>query len=158
MTPPSTDTPGVKVLPPLIWAGMFILAYAAHRAFPLRLWGDPPPATRLVGWSLVAAWLALGASAAFLFRRAGTTPHPGRPTTALVIRGPYRFTRNPMYVSLCLLYLGLTLLVNSLWPLVLFPAVIVLAQRWVIAFEEAYLERKFGDEYRTYKLRVRRWL
>lgn len=154
----SPDTPGVKVLPPLIWAGVFVVAYAAQRALPLRLWGDPPPAARLLGWGLVVAALALAASAAFLFRRAGTPPHPGHPTTALVMRGPYRVTRNPMYVGLCLLYLGLALLVNSFWPLLLFPVVILLAQRWVIVHEEAYLERKFGDEYRTYKMRVRRWL
>jgi len=94
----------------------------------------------------------------FLFRRAGTTPNPTKPTTALVLRGPYRFTRNPMYLGFAALYLGVTLLVNSLWPLLLFPAVVGLVQGRVIAREEAYLEAKFGNEYRAYKMRVRRWL
>jgi protein-S-isoprenylcysteine O-methyltransferase Ste14 len=157
-TSSSPDTSGVRVLPPLIYAGMFLGGYALNRLVPLRLWGDPPPLARLVGWSLVGAGVLLGASAVVLFRRAGTTPNPTRPTTALVLHGPYRFTRNPMYVGLGLCYLGATLLVNSAWPLVLLPVLIGLVQRWVIAPEEAYLERRFGAEYRAYRTRVRRWL
>jgi protein-S-isoprenylcysteine O-methyltransferase Ste14 len=145
-------------LPPLIYAGLFLVGYAVRRAVPLRLWGDPPPGARLVAWGLVAAGVLLAASAVVLFRRAGTTPNPTRPTTALVLHGPYRFTRNPMYLGLSLCYLGAALLVNSIWPLILFPALIVLVQGWVIALEEAYLERKFAAEYRAYRARVRRWL
>ena len=158
MTSPSPDTSGIRVLPPLIYAGLFLLGYAVHRFVPLRLWGDPPPVARLVGWGLVAAGALLAASAVMLFRRAGTTPNPTRPTTALVLHGPYRFTRNPMYVGLALCYVGTALLVNSMWPLILLPALMVLVQRWVIAPEEAYLERKFGAEYRSYRTQVRRWL
>src|SRR3989449_10916364 len=76
----------------------------------------------------------------YLFRRAGTTPNPTKPTSALVIWGPYRFTRNPMYVGMATLYVGGTLLLNDLWPLALLPVVIALVQRRVIAKEEAYLE------------------
>jgi protein-S-isoprenylcysteine O-methyltransferase Ste14 len=158
MTTPSSDTSGVRVIPPLVYVGLFLMGYAVHRFAPLRLWGDPPRFARLVGWGLVAAGVLLGASAVRLFRRAGTTPNPTRPATALVLHGPYRFTRNPMYLGLGLAYLGAALLVNSGWPVVLFPAVILLVQRWVIAPEEAYLERKFGAEYRGYRARVRRWL
>ncbi|HEY6155859.1 MAG TPA: isoprenylcysteine carboxylmethyltransferase family protein [Gemmatimonadales bacterium] len=157
-TPSSPDTSGVRVPPPLIYIGLFLVGYALHRTVPVRLWGDVPPLARLVGWSLVGAGVLLAVGAVVLFRRAGTTPNPTRPTTALVLHGPYRFTRNPMYVGLGLCYLGATLLVNSAWPLVLFPVLIVLVQRWVIAPEEAYLERRFGAEYRAYRARVRRWL
>ncbi|MFI5210728.1 MAG: methyltransferase family protein, partial [Gemmatimonadales bacterium] len=69
-----------------------------------------------------------------------------------------RFSRNPMYVGMTLLYLGIALWANSLWPLLLLPAVLVVMRRGVIAREEAYLERRFGDEYRSYRARVRRWL
>ena len=158
MTTPSSDTSGVRVLPPLIYAGLFLAGYAVHRVLPLRLWGAPPAAARLVGWGLILAGVLLAASAVMLFRRAGTTPNPTRPTTALVLHGPYRFTRNPMYVGLGLCYLGTALLVNSIWPLILLPGLIALVQRWVIAPEEAYLERKFGAEYRSYRTQVRRWL
>ena len=144
--------------PPLIYAGLFIVGYAVHRFVSVPLWGDPPASVRVIGWCLVGVWVLLTASAVALFRNAGTTPNPTKATTALVLRGPYRLTRNPMYVGFAALYLGVTLLVNSLWPLLLFPVVIALVQTRVIAREEAYLEAKFGDEYRAYKQQVRRWL
>src|SRR5260370_12412718 len=109
-----------------------------------------PPAVRLVGWALVALALLLSGSAAFLMFRAGTTPNPRRPTTALVAHGPYRFTRNPMYLALALLYLGLSLLVNSAWPLVLFPVALMLVERCVIVPEETYPTPLFANPYRPY--------
>src|SRR2546430_3886132 len=113
---------------------------------------------RVVGWVFVAGALILLFGAAVLFRQAGTTPNPTKPTTALVVRGPYRFTRNPMYVSLAALYLSVALFLGMLWPIVLLPLVLFVVQRVVIAREEAYLERKFGGGYREYRARVRRWI
>jgi protein-S-isoprenylcysteine O-methyltransferase Ste14 len=153
----SADTSGVRIFPPGVYGGAFFVAYLGHRLWPVRLWGAPAPAARVLGWSFVAAGVLLPLSAAVLFRRAGTTPNPTRPTTALVVRGPYRFTRNPMYLGLALLYVGGALLVNSLWPLVFLPGVLVVVQRQVIVREEAYLERTFGEAYRAYRARVRRW-
>lgn len=158
MAPDTNDTSGVRFPPPFIAAGVFVVAYAVHRFAPLPLAADPGAAQRLVGWGLVAVAVLLSASAVFLFRRAGTTPNPTRPTTALVVHGPYRFTRNPMYVGFALLYIGLTMLVNSAWPFVFFPVMITLLDRLVIVREEAYLEAKFGDAYRSYTARVRRWI
>ncbi|HYR99138.1 MAG TPA: isoprenylcysteine carboxylmethyltransferase family protein [Gemmatimonadales bacterium] len=158
MSDASSDTSGVQVPPPLIYAGGFAAGFGAHRLLPIHLWPEPTALVRVVGWSLIGAGVLLAVSAAFLFRRAGTTPNPMKPTSALVIWGPYRFTRNPMYVGLTTLYVGGTLLLNDPWPLVFLPLVIALIQRYVIAREETYLERKFGDEYRAYKARVRRWI
>ncbi len=158
MTETPADASGVRVPPPVIYAGGFAIGYALERFVPLALRPGPPQAVRVIGWGLVAVGALLAASAVVLFRRAGTTPNPLRPTTAIVQHGPYRFTRNPMYLALAVLYLGLTLLVNSVWPLVLFPVVITLIERWVIRREEAYLEAKFGDVYRAYKARVRWWI
>jgi protein-S-isoprenylcysteine O-methyltransferase Ste14 len=159
MTEAGKDTSGVRIFPPFIYAGLFALGYAVHRFVPVYLWpGGTPPAARAAASILIVIWLILSGSAVFLFRRAGTTPNPRQPTTAIVMHGPFRFTRNPMYMSLVALYGAVTLFVNSLWPLVLLPVVIVLIQRQVIAREEAYLEAKFGEEYRAYKSRVRRWL
>ena len=93
-----------------------------------------------------------------LFRRAGTSFIPIKPTTALVWSGPYQFTRNPMYLAMACLYLGLALWFDLFWPLILLPGVLAGVQYGVIAREEQYLERKFGDDYRQYKARVRRWL
>lgn len=154
-----SDRSGVRIFPPFIYAGLFALGYAIHVLVPVHLWpGAMPAVARAVAWILIVAWLGLSGSAVFLFRRAGTTPNPMRPTTAIVMHGPYRFTRNPMYVSLVALYIGATFFVNSVWPLVLLPVVVGLVQRQVIVQEEAYLEAKFGEEYRAYKTRVRRWI
>src|SRR5881296_1239027 len=158
MSDASNDTSGVGFPPPLLYAGGFAVGYGAHRLLPIRLWPTPTTLESVLGWGLLVAGVLLAASAAYLFRRAGTTPNPTKPTSALVIWGPYRFTRNPMYVGMATLYVGGTLLLNDLWPLALLPVVIALVQRRVIAKEEAYLERTFGDVYRAYKARVRRWI
>jgi protein-S-isoprenylcysteine O-methyltransferase Ste14 len=158
MSEASSDSSGVIFPPPLIYAGGFAAAYGAHRLLPIRLWGEPAPVESLLGWGLLVAGVLLAVSAAYLFRRAGTTPNPAKPASALVIWGPYRFTRNPMYVGMTTLYFGAALLLNDPWPLAFLPVVIALVQRRVIAREEAYLERKFGDAYRAYKARVRRWI
>jgi protein-S-isoprenylcysteine O-methyltransferase Ste14 len=158
MSDASTDTSGVAFPPPLIYAGGFAAGYGAHRLLPIRLWLEPTTVVSALGWGLLVAGVLLAVGAAYLFRRAGTTPNPAKPASALVIWGPYRFTRNPMYVGMTVLYCGGTLLLNDPWPLAFLPVVTALVQRYVIAREEAYLERKFGDVYRAYKTRVRRWL
>jgi len=133
-----------------------VIGYLLDRAVPLTLtsWplGEP------IGWALVAVGVALMGSAVMTFRRAGTSLNPAKPTTRVVVHGPYRFTRNPMYVGWVIVYLGCVLLTNTVWPLVSLPVVLVLISRAVIAKEERYLEAKFGDAYRAYKARVRRWL
>ena len=159
MADPNGDTPGIAFPPPLVFVLGYAVGYALQRAFPVTLvaaarhgvWRD-------LGWGLVALGAVLMGSAVVAFRRGGTTPNPFKPTTALVTQGPYRFTRNPMYVGWVFIYLGADLFARALWPLVLLPAVIFLMGRRVIALEEAYLERRFKDEYRAYRARVRRWL
>ena len=150
------DASGVRFPPPLIYVGGFVLGYLLDRAVPLTLtsWplGEP------LGWALVAVGVALMGSAVMTFRRAGTSLNPAKPTTRVVVHGPYRFTRNPMYVGWVIVYLGCVLLTNTVWPLVSLPVVLVLISRAVIAKEERYLAAKFGDAYRAYKARVRRWL
>jgi protein-S-isoprenylcysteine O-methyltransferase Ste14 len=84
--------------------------------------------------------------------------HPCAADNALVIEGPYRFTRNPMYLGLLLLYLGITCWFGFVGPLLLAPVLVWVIGVWVIVREERYLERKFGNEYRRYQAQVRRWL
>jgi protein-S-isoprenylcysteine O-methyltransferase Ste14 len=155
-TAPAQDTSGVRFPPPLIYVAGFLIGYLLHRAVPLTLasWSSRKP----LGWALVCVGTLLMASAVIAFRRAGTTPIPTRPTTTVVVHGPYRFTRNPMYLGWVIVYLGAVLLTNTVWPLALLPVVLVLINRAVIAREERYLEAKFGDAYRAYRDRVRRWL
>jgi protein-S-isoprenylcysteine O-methyltransferase Ste14 len=113
---------------------------------------------RALGWVVIAGGLVLALSAVATFRRARTSMIPNRPATVLVTSGPYRFSRNPMYVSLILLYTGAALLANTWWPLALLPLVLLALYRSVIVREERYLAEAFAETYAQYRSRVRRWL
>lgn len=112
----------------------------------------------LAGYPPVVAAGLLVSSGIYVFRRAGTPVDPHKSTTHIVTSGPFRFTRNPLYVSLTLLYLGLTLIFNLAWAMILLPLAVLILHNGVILREERYLAGKFGDEYLAYKSRVRRWL
>ena len=111
----------------------------------------------LGGVALVAG-IALQTSFIVAFGRKGTSVEPWKPTTAIVTTGPYRFTRNPAYLGMALISVGIALLADAPWALVPLPLVLVVIDRGVIAREERYLERKFGREYLDYKARARRWI
>lgn len=113
---------------------------------------------RYAGIALMALAIALIGWAALLFRRAGTGIVPFSPATALVVRGPYRFTRNPMYLGMAGILLGAAILMGSLTPFIVIPAFMALIADRFIAPEEALLERAFGSAYLDYKANVRRWL
>ncbi len=149
------DIPHVIAPPPLIFLVPLLCALGVNR---LSAW---PALSAPWHWVAAGGCLLLSGlvvAAIFAFRRARTRPEPWKPTTALVVDGPYRFTRNPMYLGFTLIYAGVALLANSVWPFVLLPAVLLVMQRFVIRREERYLERKFGDAYRAYCARVRRWV
>ena len=119
----------------------------------------PPLGIRLGVAALAGgAWLALDGAAMLAFSRADTSMVPMNPTTALVTSGPYRVTRNPMYLGMCFLYIAFAFAFGVIWALLFLPAVIAIVDRFVIAREEPYLEQRFGEAYRDYKARVRRWL
>ena len=105
---------------------------------------------------LIGAVLATWALA--LFRKARTTTIPGRVSAELVTWGPYRASRNPMYVALALAYLGEAALLKQIWPVVLLPLVLAYLDGTVVPLEETRLEEKFGEAYERYRTRVRRWL
>ena len=150
------DHPNVKIPPPLIYAAGFVLGLCLGRAVPVAALPKIPSHIAAVVW--IALWAVLGVWSIGLFRRAHTGHLPTRSVTALVISGPYRVTRNPGYLAMACLYVGLAFWFDVFWALVLLPLVLVAIQYYVIVREEAYLESKFGDEYRQYKARVRRWL
>ncbi|WP_339707317.1 isoprenylcysteine carboxylmethyltransferase family protein [uncultured Sphingosinicella sp.] len=152
------DSPQVRFPPPFVYAGMLLLGLGIG-----RLLGDPPigldiRVSSIAGMILAIAGLGLIFAALLRFRRAGTNPEPWRQTTAFVASGVYRWTRNPMYLGMALIFAGLALIFDSLATLLLLPFVVILIDRQVIAREERYLEAKFGDDYRAYKDKVRRWL
>ena len=150
------EAAGAPVPAPVIFAGIF-LAGLALNAVLARV--TVPPVARTAGWWLaVFGFAAIGLPAFLALRRAGTSPNPRRPTTALVVSGPYRFTRHPLYVSMATIYAGAALGTNAFWALVLLPAAVALIDRGPMVREEQYMERKFGDAYRAYKARVHRWI
>jgi protein-S-isoprenylcysteine O-methyltransferase Ste14 len=156
---PPRDHAAVRIFPPAIPLLAILAGYGLQKLWPLRL-GLPVASNlrELVGWGIVAlAVLGFGFPAVFLFRRSGQEENPWKPTTSIVERGPYRLTRNPMYVQMLLICLGFAILLANPWIALLTPVAGWALQRLVIVHEEAYLEGKFGDVYVDYKRRVRRW-
>ena len=153
------DTSGVRFPPPFYYLIGLVIGFVIQYFFAVHL---AKPGHLRITYTLGAIWVLLGlllAGWAFMtFRRAGTSPIPHVPTTALASDGPYKLTRNPMYLALALVSIGISLLANALWPLLSVPVVLVIVDRIVICKEERYLETKFGDNYRQYKTRVRRWI
>ncbi|MDP2319843.1 MAG: methyltransferase [Acidobacteriota bacterium] len=155
----TTDHAGVWIPPPLLFVIPLVVARMLNSRRPWLLVDDHVMALWLLGLVVVSAGVAVGLAGVAVFRDARTTVLPaGRPTTAIVQRGPYRFTRNPMYLAMALACAGLALLLNTMWALVLLPLVLAVIDRAVIRREERYLTAKFGRPYREYCARVRRWL
>jgi protein-S-isoprenylcysteine O-methyltransferase Ste14 len=155
-TPGNADNPGVIAPPPLIYAGALVIGLLANRMYPVPF--IPRGLSQVLGWPLIVGGLVIGFLGFREVQRAGTNVDPREPTTAIVTGGPYRFTRNPLYLSMTLIYGGITALANALPAALLLPVVLHFMRRGVIEREERYLERKFGDEYLDYKARVRRWI
>jgi protein-S-isoprenylcysteine O-methyltransferase Ste14 len=151
------DHANVIVMPPLLHLGSILLGVLAYWflrvEFPLAF------AFRMaLGVALLCGGLAVAMSFGRAFRRTGQDPNPNTPTPRVVTSGFYRYSRNPAYVSLVVIQLGIALLLNNAWILLALLPVLVTMHYGVIIREEAYLERKFSDEYLRYKEDVRRWL
>lgn len=150
------DSARVRIPPPLIYAfglgaGLLLGKWIPSRWLPAAI-------SRLLGWILVIAACTLAVPSLAIFLHLKTAIRPDRPATALVLGGPYRLTRNPMYLSLALLYAGIAILYQSIWALLFLFPVLFFIDRHVIVPEELYLERRFGSTYAQYRARVRRWI
>jgi len=147
---------GVILPPPIIYllflATAWLLEALLPVALPKNIWTD------YLGWGLIDAGVLLMLWAGLLMLWRKTTVNPYGKPAKLLEEGPFRFSRNPIYLADSLIYLGIALLWASLWPWLLFPAVIVTMQRGVIVHEERLLIQLFGEDYRAYCARVRRWL
>src|SRR5262245_33814645 len=143
--------PWVFVLTYLCGAGLEY-ALPMHSAIPAL------PVVKVVGGGLFILGAALAAWGWLTFRRARTTAVPGQASSRLVVWGPYRFSRNPMYVGLSVAYLGEAGMLAQIWPLILLPLVVAYLQWVVIPVEERKLSEVFGDGYELYRRQVRRWL
>jgi protein-S-isoprenylcysteine O-methyltransferase Ste14 len=154
------DRADVRFFPPGIPLATVLGGVALQRLWPLNVPYFPSSPLRywLGGAVIVGAVLGLGLWSVVLFRRSGQNENPWKPTPAIVERGPYRVTRNPMYLQMVLACVGFSLALANPWILLLTPLCGLLLQTLAIGPEEAYLERKFGQPYLDYKRRVRRWL
>lgn len=161
MTPPnnqpeySKDTAGVLILPPLLFALPVMLGWLIRRMLPLPDplgWGYP------LGLILLVLSLIPGPWALVVMLRAGVNPEPHVPTRRLVVSGPFRWTRNPIYLTYILFVAGFGLITSNLWILLLLLPAAVVAHYGIVRREERYLSRRFGAAYTEYQERVRRWL
>jgi protein-S-isoprenylcysteine O-methyltransferase Ste14 len=150
------DAPRVRIIPPLVYLAGIVVGLLASNFMPTKV--IPDAVAWAVGGILILCGAALAGSAISRFRGVGTAIRPDRAASTLVVAGPYKFTRNPMYLGLAVVYLGITITDQSLWALILLPVVLTIIQRRAIEPEEAFLDRRFGAVYSSYKAKVRRWL
>jgi len=156
----SRDGARVRFPPPLLPLFTILLGAGAGHFRPLGVGIElPVPGRYWIGGLVVAASiLGLGLYPVLLFRVSGQSVIPWKETPEILVRGPYRFTRNPMYLQMVLVCLGFTIILANGWILLLTPLCAWALYAFAIKPEEAYLEAKFGEPYRGYKRRVRRWL
>jgi protein-S-isoprenylcysteine O-methyltransferase Ste14 len=149
------EGPGLRIHPPVVYLLALLIGVGLNSLWPIAVlpsrWGV------VIGILVIALGTSIMPAVVSRFRRAGTAFDPHKPASALVTDGPYRFSRNPAYVALTLWYLGIGLLLNSAWVLLLALPPVLVMDRWAIPREERHLEAKFGQQYVQYKARVRRW-
>lgn len=150
------DSPGVRIPPPVTYAAAFLTGVGLQRLVPLSFF--PHLVALGLGGALAVGGAAINLTAVPTMLRKHGTLNTSAPSAALVTAGPYRFSRNPMYVGLTLIYAGVASLFGVVWALPLLLLALLDTNIRVIGPEERYLERRFGGAYRAYKARVRRWI
>ena len=151
------EGPGVKFPPPLLYLALLILGILLSVWYPVHFL--PSALAWILGGIILAGGMLLGPIWGIrTLRDAGTTIRPDKPAAKLVTDGPFRFSRNPLYLALTLMYAGIALMADSIWALLLLFPVTFIMTRFVIQREEDYLARTFGEDYERYKKSVRRWI
>lgn len=150
------DTAGLIAPPPLIFLAFLLAGLGLDFLWPYPVL--PAPLQYWLGGAVILCSFAMVFPAFRAFKRAGTEVNPKKPTTAIVSEGSFRFSRNPLYLSLAVLVAGIAVAADAIWVVAMLVPTLVVIRYGVIAREEAYLEKKFGEEYLAYKARVRRWL
>lgn len=141
---------------PVMYGGAFLIGLAAEFALPIA--HLPQPVSLWLGVAVITVSIAIVVSAVKALARGGTAFDARKPTTTIVTDGAFRYSRNPTYLSLTLLYVGAALILGSSWILLMAVPAVLVTHWGVVLREERYLEVKFGEEYRSYKTSVRRWV
>jgi protein-S-isoprenylcysteine O-methyltransferase Ste14 len=149
------DNPGILLPPPLTYLLPLVFGLLLDRRIHVPCL--PHSVARSLGWPLLGGGVLLNGWFAVTMRRTDTPIDPRKPVSKLVTDGPFRYTRNPAYLSMTMIYAGVSALRNALWPILVLPLVVYVIQRDQVEREEQYMERIFGEEYLTYKRSVRRW-
>ena len=148
--------PGVRIQPPLIYAASMLAGIGLNKLWPLAMpFGLHGP---VLAGALLALVMLLSGFCIREYHKAGTEVRADRPDTALITSGPYRYTRNPLYLCLTLVQLGVAMYLNNAWILGMTVTSVVAISGYAIRREERYLEQVFGQDYRDYRQRVRRWI
>ena len=150
------DKAGVVAPPPVIYLGALVFGLLLNRRLPIAFL--PRKIARSLRWPLLSGGVLLMGWFEWAMRHAGTPANPYKSVSHIATEGPFRYTRNPAYLAMTMVYTGLAGLANALWAILLLPVALLVIQRGVIEREKRYLERKFGEEYLRYKARVRRWI
>lgn len=156
MTPDSKERADIVALPPFILLAGIVAGFGIDAIFPVDLL--PVDAQIWVGACVIVLSIAVMPFVLRLFRRHETSFDGRKPTDAIIKTGPYRLSRNPAYVASYLLQIGLAVIADNVWLLATLVVTVVITHYGVVRREEAYLERKFGDEYRAYAATVRRYI
>lgn len=151
-----TDHAGVRIPPPFVFLGFLIAGIVSQSrwiegVFPISM-------EFYLGALIVLFGLILMLTGARKFKKADTNIEPWKPTSNIISHGPYAYSRNPLYIAMTIIYLGIALAAGSTIALLLLVPCLLFIRYYVIAREESYLERAFGDEYLAYKCKVRRWI
>jgi protein-S-isoprenylcysteine O-methyltransferase Ste14 len=149
-------SPDIISCPPLLYMGAMGPGLLLDWLVPLQRFSSA--SCPVAGWILAFAGFVIGFWGVRTFIRAGTNVRPDLPVTALVTDGPFRYSRNPLYMACTIIYLGITLSVGSLWLLVMLIPTLAVMHYKIVRREEEYLEGRFGDSYRAYKAQVHRWI
>jgi len=152
------DSPGVYIPPPLFYVVIFLVAWLLQKKIPINAILFRGHAIKIMGIIFIVIALFFLIKSLRQFIKSKNTVVTMLPASSLQTNGIYQATRNPMYLGLAIVYLGLSCLIGNWWNFILFPFLLLLVQQYIIRNEEKYLDRRFGKEYAEYKRKVRRWL
>lgn len=154
---PDIRRPRTLILPPLPYAIALFLGWWLHHNLVSLTW-DWGSVTHLLGWLLITLGIILLGWTSITLWQHRTTVNPYKAVTHLCTNGPFHYSRNPIYVGDWLIFIGISVLLSTWWPLLFSPLIWVVLRYFVIRYEEAHLEAKFGSAYQNYQTQVRRWL